>query len=796
MSYRKSSVHIVVFLCVLACRVAMSQASIGTGTVLRELYDLQSLPFLKSYQSAQFSSYDRSGGNGDAGNYLSDKNNEKLMADITGPGCITRIWSANPEGILKVYLDGETQPRILTPFQAIFQDKYPPFTRPLSTTSSGGWISYFPITFAKSCKVVDEGERGFYYHVTYRTYPDGTKIEPFARDIRAGRDTLDKAIAAWNDPARAFKARNAAKYVANIPARSRRVAVELKGPACIDELAVKADFRDDLAIKRLILRIYWDGEKTPSVESPLADFFGNGFGRLEYASIPMGLADGAYYCRFPMPFGKSAVIELENGLSTPQTVELRLATRKLDSIEGMGLFHATWHKDTNKGGIPYAILKATGKGHFVGCVMNMEWNGLGMLEGDELIFVDGKKVFNGTGTEDYFNSGWYFSTGPVAQPLHGATVREDAGRVQAYRFHLTDCVPFTEKIDVLIEHGGMCDVPGSVYSSVAYWYQIEPHSTSSNIPPASQLAFGGRSTLPTGTILAENVVRDKNSFQILAWPKLSESWKGGNLVMWEDNRSADFQFSVPAEDVYEIQCYFASGENFGKVAASIGGKLFGRVYDGYNAEQTAPAAPFSFGKIILQPGEHRLTLTVVGKHPASTGTKVAIEGLRVISASPHIRDWYVIGPFPNEKDAGFDTVYGPELDGYKSSAIYSGVSLKRITWKKVTADPDGSVDLVDHCGNDDFAVAYAVAVVIAPKDMEAEMLVGSNDGVKVWLNSKLVHNNHTHRPLTVDEDSVRINLKKGSNLIMLKVDQGGGGWGFSTKFRDPKGVLKYGLPAK
>ena len=114
--------------------------------------------------------------------------------------------------------------------------------------------------------------------------------------------------------------------------------------------------------------------------------------------------------------------------------------------------------------------------------------GMGMLEGWESIYVDGeqKPSIPGTGNEDYFNSGFYFSKGPYSAPHWGCTVRNYlTSRCAAYRFHVADPIPFQRSIVVDIDHGYTNQVQTD-YSSLAYWYQAEPHAPFPSLLPAAQ----------------------------------------------------------------------------------------------------------------------------------------------------------------------------------------------------------------------------------------------------------------------------------------------------------------------
>ncbi|MEV0388432.1 glycoside hydrolase family 172 protein [Nonomuraea sp. NPDC050643] len=154
--------------------------------------------------------------------------------------------------------------------------------------------------------------------------------------------------------------------------------------------------------------------------------------------------------------------------------------------------------DTGDGN--YVILGAEGRGHYVGCVLNIrnlretsDWNWYG--EGDDMIFIDGEPFppsLHGTGTEDYFNTAWC-PTQTYHAPYHGITMPGGdnwSGEISLYRFHIEDPITFTESIRVTIEHGH-ANKRSDDFSSVAYWYQTLPHRPFGLAPVADRLPFPG-----------------------------------------------------------------------------------------------------------------------------------------------------------------------------------------------------------------------------------------------------------------------------------------------------------------
>jgi hypothetical protein len=280
---------------------------------------------------------------------------------------------------------------------------------------------------------------------------------------------------------------------------------------------------DNDHLRKLVLRIYWDGSEHPSVLVPLGDFFGVGHARsTNFVSAPLQMSpqDGkGFNSFFHMPFADGARFEL-----TSECVEEEMRFYyyidydAFDALEdGLGRFHASWNRQCPTDGIEqgdqsnpdflfggtnldgagnYTILEATGRGHYVGCVLNItnlretsDWNWYG--EGDDMIFVDGESwppSLHGTGTEDYFNTAWCPSESYHA-PYHGITLPGGpnwSGQISVYRFHIEDPVTFTSSIRVSIEHGHANKRSDDV-SSVAYWYQELPHAALTLPPVADRL---------------------------------------------------------------------------------------------------------------------------------------------------------------------------------------------------------------------------------------------------------------------------------------------------------------------
>jgi hypothetical protein len=294
--------------------------------------------------------------------------------------------------------------------------------------------------------------------------------------------------------------------------------MDANGPGLLTHIWFTVASPEGYHLKKLVLRIYWDGEATPSVEAPLGDFFGLGLGvyhKWESELLSVG-SDKALNAFFPMPFQKHARITVSNeGQQKVDAFYFNLDYRALSQplAPGTLYFHAQfrqaqpnhgWTSDWKSNGDPkvdgksnlngkdnYVWMEATGRGHFVGVTMSVfqnqdNWWG----EGDDMFFVDGeaRPSVAGTGSEDYFLGAWDFGGHPFSYRLYGAPLvgeERAGGKSSVYRFHLDSPIAFTKSLRATIEHGH-ANHRSDNYYSVAYWYQTEPHALFPALPPVDQ----------------------------------------------------------------------------------------------------------------------------------------------------------------------------------------------------------------------------------------------------------------------------------------------------------------------
>jgi hypothetical protein len=294
--------------------------------------------------------------------------------------------------------------------------------------------------------------------------------------------------------------------------------LDVPGPGTISHIWFTLVDNEPYHLKRIVLRMYWDDEQTPSVEAPIGDFFGLGLGEYhKWQSQMLSVSSvKALNCFFPMPFARHARITVTNeGKEKVNAFYYNIEYRSYsDPLPQNTLyFHAQYRQSQpNHGWISdwsptdvyqqttkknpdgkdnYAWFDAQGHGQYIGVTMSVLQNqDMWWGEGDDMFFIDGEKLPSivGTGSEDYFLGAWNFGGEPFSYALYGAPVvgaEVAGGRSSAYRFHLEAPIPFTKSFKATIEHGH-ANLRSDNFYSVAYWYQAEPHAPFPKLPSVEQ----------------------------------------------------------------------------------------------------------------------------------------------------------------------------------------------------------------------------------------------------------------------------------------------------------------------
>lgn len=267
-----------------------------------------------------------------------------------------------------------------------------------------------------------------------------------------------------------------------------------------------------------ILRFYWDDEKEPSIEVPVGDFFGMGWGAYAHLnSLAVTVNPGsAFNCYWPMPFRKKCKVTLENIADESMRIYYQIDYTLTEVPEDAAYFHAQFRRTNPTNGVYTMADNIKGKGHYVGTYMAWEVNNNGWWgEGEIKFYMDGDSKFptiNGTGTEDYFCGSYDFDTRKKNEAgveivdytefstayagLH-QVVRGDGHynvmqRFGMYRWHIADPIRFEKDLKITIQdlgwkQGGRYLVQKSDIASVVFWYQTEPHVKFQPLPSRDEL---------------------------------------------------------------------------------------------------------------------------------------------------------------------------------------------------------------------------------------------------------------------------------------------------------------------
>jgi len=463
---------------------------------LRNYYDISALPVYRSNSIVgQVSTYDTTGGNNDGfnGNYSFIRRNADsslVIFDQSGPGMINRIWTPTvSDDTLDFYIDDTTRPLLSIRYRDLFSGKRYPFIKPLCGSNLGGNYCCLPILFSSRCIIVFRGKNTQFHQIQYRQFKKGTPIQSFTGKLTdADSSALDKIVRFWakskkeaTDFTNDQHVQATQSTILLNPGETKTIAAFNKGGRITGiRLSPASTFEGNE--KNIDLHIYWDGEKEPAIYCPVADFFGYAFGKISMQALLLGTSDNSNYCWLPMPFTNSAKIELVSrkpaGSPAVQLSATVYYSPEKQVAANEGKLYSVWHSGKTVAGKPHTLLSLNGKGHYIGTLLQAQGLQPGMtyfFEGDDSTVIDGHLRLHGTGSEDYFNGGWYAFMdrwdAKQSLPLHGSLDYSlPFCRTGGYRFYISDKLPFEESIDHSIEHGPEHNNIPSLYTSIAFYY--------------------------------------------------------------------------------------------------------------------------------------------------------------------------------------------------------------------------------------------------------------------------------------------------------------------------------------
>jgi len=434
----------------------------------------------------------------------------------------------------------------------------------------------------------------------------------------------------------------------HIAPKDTLVIADLKGPGKITHIWFTISDNERFYGKKLVLKMFWDNEENPSVEVPLNDFFLQGHGKdviIDSAPFRVTSEGKARNCYFVMPFRKSARIEVTNEGNEPvNAFYYYIDWQKEKSLPKDTIyFHASYRQSfpTEKGK-DYQIADIEGSGTYVGTmlsVMNLSPSWFG--EGDDRFYIDGETIpsIQGTGTEDYFCDAWGFRKFHgmyYGVPIYDGMNTGD--KITAYRFHIPDPITFKKSLVMEIEHKGAVALPDGSwdgyqerfdnFSSVAYWYQTEPHKKFIPLPKVNDRLYN---TAPSTIIIDIEDTQPTISHGHFASQDLMGLINGKQILFNSPEEKAviEIPFDIPENDSYYVTVHTMTSWDYGVFDIYLDNILLKKNQDLFS-ESMATGIEIRGGLRDIAKGKHKLIFKNVGKNPQSEGYLVGIDAIELV----------------------------------------------------------------------------------------------------------------------------------------------------------------------
>jgi hypothetical protein len=606
-------------LVVTGCGRGPAARVITVESLLAEMADLGNLAERPgpSFKQAQASSYDRESlksrddaawfANRDVGQYVRTETaaggrKEHVLADLKGPGAVTRFWSANPDrtNVTRFYFDGEAAPRLELPLADLFRGLGTPFGPDYSYVSGTGGNLYFPIPYASALKItVEEADKPLrlYYEIGFRTYETGARVETFdpkrseewerTAGLVAGKLARPEAVAAAGaDRGESLSARLTVGpgETVSFPRVEGEKAV-FEWSARILGTRESRDWADPLrahnAYRFLVLEVLFDGER--SIETPLGDFFGSGPGVNPYENLFFTVdGTGRMTSRLVMPFARSMDLRLTNRGRVPRTVEILMRVGPRPFTGRSYHLRAQWRTLSRYSWPPFDmnVLDTTGEGKVVGTVYEIANDGLIWWgEGDQKISIDGEPFPStfGTGTEDDYGYA-YGDNRPFTRPYHAQT-RVDGpgsgGHISLNRWYVLDALPYARSIR--FDQEIWTWIPGQpTWAQVVYWYAAP------GTPGPAALPGDSAALAPVDLGVREDMLEPIEGEALrftarggTAGKERLANCSGAEHLVWRGARAGgklEVHFTVLKAGRYSVELNLCKSREYGRFEFAVNGK--------------------------------------------------------------------------------------------------------------------------------------------------------------------------------------------------------------------------------
>ncbi len=496
---KKSNVYFAFLVLLCNSMVVMSQDLTG----IKLLNSVDRLPFRHDLTTKVMyeGSIDKKGDNADWDWWLyQDKMGEWVLFDVDGPGCIYNFVVHHDlkvsDPLYRFYFDGSKVPAFEIrhsefgekfPFIEPLASKYEPKERiPLFAIVK----SFCPLPFKKSCRVTSSEKlcghastdgAGGWGHIMYHIYPTYAEVETFT-----GKEDYQPLLDSWNkkgeDP-KSLQGNFQEQGTISLAAESSATIYQKVGSGVIASIKLNIQNEPMKHICDLWIRIKWEGEKTYAIDCPIGAFFGNEIGLNDVHYITHGMSiKGDFYSYFPMPFWKSALVELVNKSSVDiSEVSYSIAfnpdkSKLYQKRTSMHFRASTYQHPVKKDSIwDSHIATITGHGHFVAGTITSWANTF--CEGDVRILIDGASTpsVESDGSESWTCYGWGFINPPQSNPVSGFDGKGNP-LWSMTRICIGDFYPFRTCLRFSVE-GGRGNHSGKDVRSGVIFYYGEPEAS-------------------------------------------------------------------------------------------------------------------------------------------------------------------------------------------------------------------------------------------------------------------------------------------------------------------------------
>ncbi len=658
--------------------------AVDTISLLKKSVTLESLFLPPGHRTYMMSSYDRQGGDRDNEGYLRKEGDWFVIAEMQGPGAISRIWSENPSGLIRIYIDNGSSPLIQVDFRDLFSGKIKPFVEPFvysSKSSPGSHWSYIPIPYSHFCKVaVMELD---FYQIEAVAFPPEIQVKPFVFPFPSKEEktliALGKEFLGDDRPSeKNNSSREEYSISHSIAAGERIVLTTVEGPALVRGIHMQWQENKEEAGRDLLLRCYWDGEKEPSVIVPLHDFFGGGT-----QTFVLGKeTNGWCYCYFPMPFQQIAVIEIENSSEQDvYTVDLLLSIQRNAVLPtSLRRFHAWWHRDNetpvrhanwnaarqeflSRGDENFPAFSASGTGHLVGWGLQAA----PFPESDVMLLSSsdpGAPSFPGTGEYGFFNLAGDL---PVGNWPMNAAAKDSTNKFFVFRSFIPAPIEFDRGIHVTLEHGRGNTLRRD-YASTVYWYQENAQKIFSRIVPA-----GARRNRTTS--LLQPIIELENGQESFELPLEAETlpveaaqgiydpqdmlpygpdWSGNQQMRFEAFQDGgEIAFGMPRLDYsgwYRLRARLTHAPDGAIVTIQVNDQVLIPKADLYSERVVLKTLDGKIPIFLHASDIPQVKLSVLGNREESEGFVVGVDTLQWLDSPVSPASLTVLGPFGKPGD--------------------------------------------------------------------------------------------------------------------------------------------------